>query len=152
MQILGKFEPPAITVVRVIVLISIDSLLYIQVKTGMEDMNISNSSTPSTDTLVIYLDFIQEVVKDGEMLLVIHSLVGTLSFFINSFQLWFLKNKFRRELNSLFVIIRHLSLADFLNGFFTLSHLLLCVIEREMFPNNTILMLLINYVSLMCIR
>ena len=45
---------------------------------------------------------------------------GVLILAINAFQIYLLKKKFRREVNPLFIIIKHLCVADILNGGFIL--------------------------------
>ena len=90
--------------------------------------------------------------KSGVVVLVSPLVVGVLTTLINSVQLWTLKTKFRRELNSLFVILRHLCVADLLNGVVTLSQTLLSVIEWKLLPANTILLWLTEFVGLTCVK
>ena len=54
--------------------------------------------------------------SDENVVLTISLLIGFLTVGINSIQVWFLRTKFRREVNTLFVIIQHLCIADLLNG------------------------------------
>ena len=58
--------------------------------------------------------------------------------------------RLRRELNSLFVILRHLCVADLLTGFVTLSQTLLSVIEWRLLPDNTVLLRIIEIMSTPC--
>ena len=92
------------------------------------------------------------VERAGVVVLILPLVVGALTIFINSIQLWILKTKFRRELNSLFVILRHLCVADLLNGVVTLSQSLLSVIEWKLLPENTILLWLTEFVAYTCVK
>ena len=83
----------------------------------------------------------------GVVVLILPFVIGALTIAINSVQLWTLKKKFRRELNSLFVILRHLCIADLLNGVVTLTQILLSVLEWKLFPENTVLLWLTEAMS-----
>ena len=52
-------------------------------------------------------------------------LLGVLTIVIIANQLWFLRTKFRREVNTLFVVIEHLCVADMLNGVMVTGSVLL---------------------------
>ena len=52
----------------------------------------------------------------GGTMTVLSFLFGALIIAINSILTWFLRTKFRREVNSLFIVISHLCFADLLNG------------------------------------
>ena len=62
-------------------------------------------------------------------LLVLPCFVAVLSITMNSVQLWFLRAKFRREMNPLFLLIWHLCIADLLAGVQNLSFTLLGILE-----------------------
>ena len=77
--------------------------------------------------------------------LVVLFLVGAITI---SIQLWILETNFRRELNSLFVVLRLLCIADLLNGVVTLIQTLLSVIEWKLHPGNKILLCLLEIISI----
>ena len=89
--------------------------------------------------------------KSGIVVLILPLVVGVITIIINSVQLWTFKTKFKRELNSLFVILRHLCIADLLNGVVTLSQTMLSVIEWKFLPGNMILMWLTEFVNYACL-
>ena len=66
-------------------------------------------------------------------------LIGTLVVALNSLQIWFIRNKFRRYTNPLIIIFLHLSVADLLQG--VASPLLAGVLisKRELAPNSSIM-------------
>ena len=62
------------------------------------------------------IDVIEVLKTTGDQGTLLSILVGGFIIIINSVQLWFLKTKFRREVNPLFVVITHLCFTDLLNG------------------------------------
>ena len=66
-------------------------------------------------------------------------LIATLTISITSIQLWLLKTRFRRELNSLFVVIKHLCVADLLASIAQLSNAILTLLEKTVLPNSEII-------------
>ena len=66
-------------------------------------------------------------------------LAGSLIVLVNSAQLWFLQTKFRREINPLFVIIRHLCIADLSTGIMSLVRQTLLILEWKVFTGNVVI-------------
>ena len=58
---------------------------------------------------------------------------------LNSIQLWLLAKRFKRNANSLLVVIKHLCISDLLNGVFLLLPPSLGLIETEIIPGNKII-------------
>ena len=54
--------------------------------------------------------------NNDNKVIAILALLGIATIVINTIQLGFLKTKFKREVNTLFVLIQHLCVADILNG------------------------------------
>ena len=108
------------------------------------------TSNASTNGGTEFIGVARLVEKAGIVVLVLPLLVGSLTIIFNSVQLWTLKKKFRRELNSLFVILRHLCVADLLNGVVTLTQTLVSVIEWKFLPKNNFLLWLTEFIGLTC--
>ena len=106
----------------------------------------SKKNTTSSDAAKFHgiAHIIEQV---GVVVLILPFVVGTLTIAINSVQFWTLKTKLRRELNSLFVILRHLCVADLLTGVVTLCQTFLNVIEWKLLPENTVLLWFIEITS-----
>ena len=55
----------------------------------------------------------------------------------NALQLWCLNKKFRREVNTLFVIVKHLSIADLIQGIQVLIMAILVILQMTSFRETT---------------
>ena len=71
---------------------------------------------------------------------------------LNSIQLWLLAKKFPRDTNSLLVVIKHLCISDLLNGVFVLLQSTHSLIETKLFPGNTIILDITEFVTTAGVR
>ena len=76
--------------------------------------------------------------------------LGPLIILINSVQLLFLKTKFKREINTLFVLIRHLSIADLLNGVVMVTRASLSALEWKVFVDSNVVHEVLEFIGIAC--
>ena len=85
------------------------------------------------------------VIASQNALISVPFLVSVLMILMNAVQLWFLKTKFKREVNTLFVMIEHLCLADLLTGGTTIIAVIFNFLQWKVLANNSVVTLIIQF-------
>ena len=74
-----------------------------------------------------------------KVFLPINIVINMVVLVLNSIEIWFIRNKFRRYLNPLIVIFFHLSVADLLQGIIDITMIPLVILRLKLFKNSYIL-------------
>lgn len=77
-------------------------------------------------------------------------LVGVFIVTMNTFQLWMLNTKFSREINPLLVMMKHLCIADLLNGILLMTTPVLSILEWKVLPGNMMIHKIIIFLTIIC--
>ena len=112
----------------------------------MEDSKENSTEIQELDALRI----VSFLIRSKSSILIVPCLFAGLTIAANSLQFWMQRTKMRREVNCLFVMMKHLCIADLISGVCFLVSTLLIILEWKAFPSSTIILRIIDFVGRIC--